>query len=394
MQNCFQDTMRESTQLGDFYPGMMPHTPALLCNNNINDTERVNKRLLETSVLLKNENINLNQLNNNYDERIYSRNVPSGDFLVNVDPRPLSSDPCADVRFQKERDSLDRYNLYKSPNNMNNVQKKGEVFLPQRGTVKGYFDNIDMDSELRNINKIDTKCSLQLFKTHPLDSTSTLNENTDVLIKNYRDLENNNGYTWDNFNQYSDFKDFTSCEETKIPECPIVPKENKKLVTDPDVKRPGHIVKHSSLTQQQQKQELLKQKRDAEMIIASQNKPNIERVDKNIVSYKSKGVTNIYAPFLKKENINEQRAMARGVRDAAEIALRNPDVLIPKKPFSHVENYNINEDVNLSQYNCVKETQKLFTFYEGSINNRDCFHCEKLFNNQTKRKHITPASKN
>ena len=32
---------------------MMPHTPLLICNNNINDTERVNKRLLETSVFLK-----------------------------------------------------------------------------------------------------------------------------------------------------------------------------------------------------------------------------------------------------------------------------------------------------------------------------------------------------
>ena len=53
-------------------------------------------------MLLKNEDINLNQLNSNYDERIYSRNVPKGDFAVNVDPRPLPSDPCADIRFQKK----------------------------------------------------------------------------------------------------------------------------------------------------------------------------------------------------------------------------------------------------------------------------------------------------
>ena len=75
-----------------------------------------------------------------------------------------------------------------------------------------------MDSELRNINKIDTKCSLQLFKNHPLDSTSTLNENTDLLIKNYKELEQNNGYTWDNFNQFSKFQDFNLCEEKDIPE--------------------------------------------------------------------------------------------------------------------------------------------------------------------------------
>ena len=80
MPKCIQDTMRESTKIGRLLSGMMKHTPALLCNSNINDTERVNKRLLETSVLLKNENINLCQLNNNFDERIYSRNVPKGDF--------------------------------------------------------------------------------------------------------------------------------------------------------------------------------------------------------------------------------------------------------------------------------------------------------------------------
>ena len=71
-------------------------------------------------------------LNNSFDERIYSRNVPKGDFLVNVDPRPLSSDPCADIRFQKERDSLDKYNLYKSPKNMENVQKGNDVFSLKR----------------------------------------------------------------------------------------------------------------------------------------------------------------------------------------------------------------------------------------------------------------------
>ena len=242
MQNCFQDTLRESTQIGDFYPGMIEHTPALLCNANINDRERINKNLIETSVLLKGEDINLDtksefcKINNSFDERLYSRNVPAGDFVVNVDPRPLSSDPCADVRFQKERDSLDKYNFYRAPNTMNNVQKGKDVFLPQGGTIKGYFDNIDMDSELRNINKIDTKCSLQLFKTHPLDSKSTLNENSEFLIKNYNELEKNNGYTWDNFNQCSKLNKFNVCEEKNIPSYQIIPDTQKKLVTDPTIK--------------------------------------------------------------------------------------------------------------------------------------------------------------
>ena len=182
------------------------------------------------------------------------------------------------------------------------------------------------------------------FQNSPTDSTSTLNENTDLLIKNYKELEQNNGYTWDNFNQYSKIGEFKTCEEKDIPECPIIPKENKKLVTDPNIKRPGHIVKHCSLTRQQQKYELEKQKRESEIQFANQ-KPTVQRVDKNIVSYKTKGVTNIYAPIIKKENVNEDRAMARGVRDAAEIALRNPEIVRPKNqaPFESIEKYNIDE---------------------------------------------------
>ena len=90
-----------------------------------------------------------------------------------------------------------------------------------------------------------------------------------------------------------------------------MPKENKKLVTDPNIKRPGHIVKHCSLTRQQQRYELEKQKRESEIQIANQKKPNIQRVDKNIISYKTKGVTNIYAPIIKKENVNENRAYGK-----------------------------------------------------------------------------------
>ena len=406
MQNCFQDTLRESTQIGDFYPGMMEHTPALICNSNINDRERVNKRLIETSVLLKGEDINLDtksefcKINNSFDERLYSRNVPKGDFVVNVDPRPLSSDPCVDIRFQKERDSIDNYNFYKAPNTMNSVQKGKDVFLPQKGTVKGYFDNIDMDSELRNINKIDTKCSLQLFKNHPLDSTSTLNENSNLLIKNYKELEQNNGYTWDNFNQYSKFQDFNVCEEKDIPSYEIIPEKNKILITDPNVKRPGHIVKHCSLNRQRQTQELEKQKKEAEMVIASQNKHSNstpKTVSTNITSYKSDGVTNIYAPVVKKQMVNVKKAEARGIRDAAEIAIRNPEIIRPKqiqKPFHSIISYNIDENVNLANYNSVKEHQELFRFNDNNLSNKDCYHCEKLFNNQTKRKHITPGRRN
>lgn len=385
MQNCIQDTLREATNIGDFYPGMKDEPP-LICN--INNVERVNKRLLETSVLLKGENIELPDINSNYNNRIYSRNVPSGDFKVNVESRPVPSSPCANVRFQKERNSLDKYNSYKAPNSIDELQK---VFLPGKGTIKGYFDNIDMESEFKNINKIDTKCSLQLFKIHPLDSQSSLYENKDYLIKNYKELEKNNGYTWNNFNQFSKLGDFAPCETIMKP-CPITEKEPKRhLITDPNIKHPGHIVTHPSITSQQRIRELEKQKRDAELIINMNSNPNIKRTTPNIISYKSSGVQNIYAPIIKSRGINEARAEARGMRDAAEVALKNPGILKQPNCFNPVEIYNIEENVNLSKYNCIKEHQELYTFNKPGLVNKDCLYCEKLFNNFTKRKYIIPS---
>ena len=88
---------------------------------------------------------------------------------------------------------------------------------------------------------------------------------------------------------------------------------------------------------------------------------------------------------------------ARGVRDAAEIALRNPNIIRPRQPqqpFQTIVSYNIDENINLSNYNSIKEHQELYTFYENGTYNKDCYHCEKLFNNQTKRKHITPGNRN
>ena len=391
MQNCFQNTVREATNIADFYPGMSDHEPLLICNKNINDRERVNKRLLETSVLLKGENLDLSSINNSFDDRLYSRNVPAGDFIVNVEPRPLPSDPCADIRFQKERDSLDRYNFYKAPE----TNKQDEQFLPQKGTVKRYFDNVDMESELKNINQIDTKCSLQLFKTHPLDSKSSLYKNKDFLIKNYKELEENNGYTWNNFNQYSSLNNFNSCQQKEI-ECPIQEKTlERKLVTDPNIKTSGQIVTHPTVTTQHQIRELQNQQRDAENIINMEQKPQMMDMTPKIRTYESSGVQNIYAPIIKKEGINQARATARGMRDAAEVALRNPTIIrqMDKRNncFNPVEIYNLDEQVDLSKYNCIKENQKLYTFNIPNIQNEDCQYCEKLFNNHTKRKIITPS---
>ena len=72
---------------------------------------------------------------------------------------------------------------------------------------------------MRNVNKADTKCSLQLFKIHPL-VLQHLTKTTDLLIKS-KSFENNSGYIWDNFNNYCNFKEFTPCEEKDIPEYDI-----------------------------------------------------------------------------------------------------------------------------------------------------------------------------
>jgi hypothetical protein len=382
MQNCFQNTIRESTKLGDFYPEINDKPLHYFCNT---ERERINKNLLDTSILLKNENINID--NTSFDDKLYSRNVPSGNFKVNIDTRPLSSSLCVDSKFQKERDSLDNYNAYKPPCSIDNLEN---VFIPNKGTIKNYFDNIDMESELMNVNKIDTKCSLQLFKTHPNDSNSSLYHNKEYLVKNYKELEKANGYTWDNFNQYSFLGEFAPCKQVMKP-CAITEIEPKRtIITDPNIKHSGNIVSHPSIINSQQKQQLNKQINDAKKVIEMETNPNIHHSTPDIKTYKSKGVTNIYAPTLKKEGINKQRATARGMRDAAEIALKNPNIIRQPECFNPVEIYNIDEPVNLSKYNCVKEHQQLFTFSDQNKISKDCLYCEKLFNNYTKRKYIVP----
>ena len=74
--------------------------------------------------------------------------------------------------------------------------------------------------------------------------------------------------------------------------------------------------------------------------------------------------------------VNVKKAEARGIRDAAEIALRNPEIIRPKqtqKPKLHsIISYNIDENVNLANYNSVKEHQELFRFNDNNLSNKDC----------------------
>ena len=64
---------------------------------------------------------------------------------------------------------------------------------------------------------------------------------------------------------------------------------------------------------------------------------------------------------------------------------------VDKKQFAKVIELQPTEQVNLSRYNCIQENQKLYSFNNQMDDpNRECYFCERLFNNQTKRKHIVP----
>tara|TARA_B100000768_G_C11260469_1_gene368545 strand:+ start:133 stop:1350 length:1218 start_codon:yes stop_codon:yes gene_type:complete len=404
MQNCIQDTLRENTKINDYYPEAREMDRLLICNNK----EKVNHNLLKDSVLLKDSlllkdsNIDFEKclkasyVNASVDDRIYSRNKPSGNFIVNIDHRPLSSGRCANKKFQKEYIELEKYNKY----NYSKDIPKESVFTPHKGPIKGYFDNIDMESELKNINKIDTKCSLQLFKTHPLDSNSTLHENRDLLIKDYKALEEKNGYTWDNFNQYSVLSQFTVCEEKEFPR-----KVTKKDICNSkefeELNKTSIKYGNDKLHRHQSIDDAIKQKKLRDEVNYYKDKANIKRKKEiknespNIFTYKSKGIHNIYSPIVKKELIDEERSKLRGIRDGLKIVKDNQNIFKNKEDCPPpVCLYNIENPINLAKYNPVKETQTLYNFKSiPDTIDKDCFYCEKLFNNQTKRRHFTPRTR-
>lgn len=398
MQKCIPDSMREKTNLEDQYQEMRNIPPLLICNHD-NDRERVNKSLIDNSVLLKDAgDFDLCDINANFGNRIYARNVGSGNIPINIEPRPLPADKCADPRFQKERESLIKYNNYEAP--VGKIQCDTDIFLPHKGTVNGFFDNIDVDSHLKNINKIDTKCKLNLFKIHPEDETTPLNCFKSTLIKDYENCEPEYGYTWDNFNQCSKLDSFPVCKSKDIP-CAIskTSRQNKKVVKD-NVSDSGQIITNKQIKDLHFDIKLLEKKKAAEIQLAMTKKPDMDNVSPDIVTYKSLGVQNIYAPNVYKKNLNLQEAEAQGYHDGiskvidarAEINLRKiTEETVDNRQFKKVVELQPTEQVNLARYNCLQENQKLYTFNNQMDDpNRDCYFCERLFNNQTRRKHIVP----
>ncbi len=405
MQNCIPDNMREKTNLEDQYQEMRNIPPLLICNSNNNDRERVNKRLLKNSELLKDAgDIDMCDINANFDARIYSRNVGQGNIPINIEPRPLPADKCVDPRFQKERESIIKYNHYNPKNSLNASGEficDSETFLPHKGTVKGYFDNIDVDSHLKNINKIDTKCKLNLFKVHPNNKKSSLNCYENTLIKDYESCEPEYGYTWDNFNQCSSLEKFPVCKSKDIP-CAIseTSRQQKKKVVNDNVSDSGQIITNDQIKELHFNIKLLEKKKAAEIQLAMTKQPEMNNVSPDIITYNSTGAQNIYAPNIYKQNLNLREAAAQGYHDGisqiidarAEINLRKmAEEKADKKQFAKVIELQPTQQVNLSRYNCIQENQKLYSFNNQMDDpNRDCYFCERLFNNQTKRKHIVP----
>ena len=155
---CIDNRMRDITKLNDSYNISKKIPDLLICNQN--NRERINKLNIENSQLLKGVNISYDKCFQNSNENLYNRNVPIGENIpVNIDLRPLPASYCLDERFEKDQKELQNYNNY-----LPEIKCEDEIFMPNKGLIKDYFNNIDVESELKNINYIDTKCSKKLFK--------------------------------------------------------------------------------------------------------------------------------------------------------------------------------------------------------------------------------------
>ena len=428
------DKLSEKTDLDQFYGEVQNLPPLLICNQN--KAERINPNLLNTSTLLQTENLDLSSLNRNQNDAIYERNLPAKTQLVNIDIRPLSSSICADPRFEKERDELKKYNQYEV-----NLKCNDPGFMPGRGSIPNFFNNIDVDSELKTINQIDTKCAERFFKIDPKDKKTKLSCYSDTLVKNYKQCEDKVGYQWCDYQKCGKLEQFEKCDSKKF-QCPT----NQSDLTIYDNMPAGgrlissEVISNDLLNQiaakqsreatamqileEQEKQrrfqiktdlELLKQKEDVTL------KNNLERhkveyaavpEQNDINQFKPNGDLNVYAPIIRTQKVDTARAKNLGKEKALDMKL---DMKIKAriqeyerqlgKQMGNVGNlssgmgYNPNPSNNcnlttvvepeIHPFQCRDQTRNLYKFNKLVKNNEDCLFCEQLFNNQTKRKHIS-----
>lgn len=422
---CISDKMREKTNLGDYYGQEQNLPPLLICNQN--KSERVQQSLLETSVLLKGELGDCYKLNKNQSNEIYQRNVPNRPLPVNVDMRPINSSKCSDPRFLREREELENYNQYQVSLNC-----QEEAFMPGKGTVNRFFNNIDVDSELKNINEIDTKCSEKLFKVDPRDNKTKLSCYSDTLVKDYKKCDDQHGSTWCDYQKCGKLETFDKCD-SKTFKC-VNPKSDLSmydnmpnsgrllngsvlsadLMNQIKLKQERQNTQQTTLLQQEQNRikqieadlKLLDTKRD----LTLENNLNRHRMQfapiqkpEDILQFKPSGDLNVYAPIIRRQQVNEDEAFKQGRQRSMEIQLDtriNERVnQLEQELGKQTRGYNPNPSNNcvlepvteteLYPFQCRDQTRNLYKFNKLVGDSKDCLFCEQLFNNQTKRKHIS-----
>ena len=365
--NCWVNQTHQKTNLEDFYTPVNNIPPLLICNQN--KTERVQKNLLEDSQLLHGETIDGSFIGRNQNDTIYQRNLPSEGLQIDINPRPLSSSFCADPRFLQERTSLEVQNQYVPKK----VPKCEETFMPSKGTMKRFQDNIDVDSELRNINQIDTKCAQRLFKVNPLDETNQLSCYSETLVKDYELGERTHGYSWAEYQKCGKLESFEKCKQENV-KCPanqgqfqisdnMPPSYNNQNNLNDNQNRGNNNQnvgnnnqnrgnnnqnvgnnnqnvgnnnqnrgnnnqnvgnnnqRNNTLLLQQEQERLQNIKNDMALMLQYQQLVDSEQKNRhhkefkirpaNITQYKSKGASNIFAPVIRKQDV-KQRAYDLG----------------------------------------------------------------------------------
>lgn len=419
------DRLQEKTNLKEQYGQYANIPPLLICNQN--KQERISKDLLESSILLKGELLDCFNLNRNQNNHIYERNLSNKPLPVNVDIRPISSSKCADPRFLKERKSLETYNQVEV-----DYKCKEEAFMPGKGTVGRFFNNIDVDSELKNINQIDTKCSERLFKVDPRDKNTKLSCYSETLVKDYKKCDEQHGSTWCNYNKCGKLESFDKCDSKTFkcvnPNSDFSTYDNMppggRLISDTvlsaeqlnsiqmNQKKQNNL--DTTLKQQEEERirqikldlELIQQKRDVTLENnLNRNKLQFAPVHKpeNITQFKGNSATNVYAPIIRKQkntiedgyNLGKQR----GLDVKLDLTIEERVKKLEEEQGIRAVGYNPLPENNCSlqpikepevyPFQCREQTRNLYKFNKLVGDSKDCLFCEQLFNNQTKRKHIS-----
>ena len=458
MNKCFMDTVRQKTNLADNYGKVKNITPLLICNKNNN--YRIPTQVTDNSVLLKQANIEFEDIKNltgrNFNDVIYQRNLPFGtrgekvdspslkqsqqdginnqqvNLPLKIQSRPVLSGLCINERAIQERDSLDKMNEYVP----NNGKCNNTVFVPGKGPINHYFDNIDVESQLKNINEIDTKCSAQLFKVNPNGPDTNLSCFKDNFVKDYQKCEAKNGYTWCNYTDGINYEQFPVCD-SKTFSCLSnnqavnvnnravnannrVVNANNRVVNNQEVNSPSQVVMNNQSGRMVNKNEinnvtkelyLSQRKRELDtQINMRRNDPNFSIKRNNMVQYKGDGINNITAPTIIKQEVDEDMAQILGERAYIEkeikkitnqrlnkkiekINVPNPD----RQTLHNRINRQVNPDcihpfekVDLPKSICREQKKNLYKFQNLVPDTKDCYYCEQLFNNFTKRKTIIP----